>query len=814
MAFAKRFPMPHYFKPSIRSLIKNKVFSLINIIGLAIGTSAALVIYLIVQYDLSFDHFEPGRDRIYRIVVKGTDWNNQGVPSPLHQNLGALSGVEHIVPLFQWSTGDANVSILDGNNKDPRVFKKQEKMVLTDAAYFDLFPYEWIAGNAKSALEEPRQVVLTESRARIYFPGISMGEVVGRAITISDTLSMIVSGVVKDLTAHSDFDNRVFVSVSTITGTAMENDYNWKNWGSISSADQLLIKVAPGASALQVERDVNAIFKSHRSKDDKGVCWLQPLSDIHFNQQFDADVDLSTLRGLILLAIFILLLGAINFINLSTAQASGRAKEIGMHKILGSTKRNLIARFMTETFILTAIAAILSLVITPFLLMGFSSFLPEGLNQGNIWQPHVLLFLGALVIVVGFLSGFYPALVLTGFNPLVVTKNRPVSASGTTRGAWLRKTLTVSQFVVAQVFVIGTLVVARQIHFSLAQNMGFRKDAVVNFYVPFDFSHPDGKKFVLLNKLRAMPEVEAASLGNQSPAFSGSMSTDVTFKEGKETRTLEVDSRDGDTSFIGLYHIQLIAGKNVLPTDSATQFLINETLAHQLGFKNPAEAVGHYLVYGGKDGRSLPITGVMADFHLASMRTAIHPLVFFSNLHYGYVMHVALHPSPENIKSALDKMGAAWKEIYPEVDFSYTFLDKEIENFYSQDKKLSSLLSWATGIAILISCMGLLGLVIYTANQRAKEISVRKVLGATVVQLVSLLSKEFILLVGVAFVIAVPVAWYLSHQWLQNFAYHTKLDWWLFGVGGVFMLVVALLILCARAVRAAMANPIKNLRSE
>ena len=806
--------MPHYFKPSIRSLVKNKVFSLINIIGLAIGTSAALVIYLIAQYDLSFDHFEPGKDRIYRIVVKGDNWANSGAPSPLHQNLGALTGIEHIAPLFDWSAGDGNISIPEGNNQAPRVFKKQEKVVLTNADYFALFPHEWIAGNAESALKAPRQVVLTESRARTYFPGIPPGLVVGRAIALNDTLMMTVSGVVKDLKENSDFDSRVFVSVSTIPGTPMENDYSWQNWGSINSADKVIIRLAPGVSATQVQREVNDIFKSHRGKDEKAVCWLQLLSDIHFNQQFDGDVDLSTLRGLILLAVFILLLGAINFINLSTAQASGRAKEIGMHKILGSTKRNLIARFMTETFMLTAIAAILSLVITPFLLMGFSSFLPGGLSQGNIWQPHVFLFLGALIIVVGFLSGFYPALVLTGFNPLVVTKNQPVSATGSTRGTWLRKTLTVSQFVVAQVFVIGTLVVAKQIHFSLAQDMGFRKDAVVNFYVPFDFSHPDGKKFVLLNKLRAMPEVEAASLGNQSPAFSGSMSTDVTFKEGKTARTLDVDSRDGDTSFIGLYHIKLIAGKNVLPTDSATQFLINETLARQLGFKNPADAVGHYLVYGGKDGRSLPITGVMADFHLASMRTAIHPLIFFSDLHYGYVMHVALHPSPENIKTALDKMTSDWKELYPDVDFSYTFLDKEIENFYSQDQKLSSLLSWATGIAILISCMGLLGLVIYTANQRAKEISVRKVLGATVVQLVSLLSRDFVALVGLAFVIAVPVAWYLSHQWLQNFAYHTKLDWWLFGVGGVFMLVVALLILCARAVRAAMANPIRNLRSE
>ena len=518
------------------------------------------------------------------------------------------------------------------------------------------------------------------------------------------------------------------------------------------------------------------------------------------------------MRDLSLLAVFILLLGTINFINLSTAQASERAKEIGVRKILGSSKAQLVARYMSETFLLTIITTLLSVLITPFLLKGFSDFIPQGLGQHNIWQPNVLVFLVVLIAVVGTLSGLYPALVLTGFNPLSIIKNQVISATGNNRRVWLRKTLTVSQFVIAQVFIIGMLVVNSQIHFSLQKDMGFRKDAIINFYVPFDFSHPNNKKFVLLNKLRAIPEIEAVSLGNQSPAFNGSMSTRVTFKEGKKDLTILPDSRSGDTTFISLYHIKLLAGRNVLPTDSATEFLINETLARQLGFKHPQDAVGQLL--GWDDTHGLPIVGVMADFNLTSVRSAIHPLIFYSDSKYGYVMHVALQPSVDSWKGAIAKMQIAWKEVYPEVDFDYQFLDKTVEGFYKQDKKLSSLLSWSAGIAILISCLGLLGLVIFTANQRTKEIGIRKVLGATVIQIISLLSKDFVRLVGLAFVIAVPIAWWATHEWLQNFAYHTSLSWWIFTVGGISMLAISLLILGLRAGKAALENPVKSLRSE
>jgi ABC-type antimicrobial peptide transport system permease subunit len=652
---------------------------------------------------------------------------------------------------------------------------------------------------------------LTESLAKTYFPDLPFQQIVGRTLMIDDSIGTVVTGIVKDLTAKTDFDNEAFITLATIPASGLKDEHDWTDWGSVQSINQAILKLSPGVSAAKVARQISTIYNQHTSRDDKSTLDLQPLSDIHFNEQLEGKASKPILVNLTLLAGFILLLGSINFINLSTAKASERAKEIGMRKILGSSKGQLVARYLSETYLLTIISTAFSLLITPLLIKGFADFMPEGLDAGRLWQPHTLLFLVTLIGVVGFLSGIYPALVLTGIKPLSVTKNQTLSATGNNRRVWLRQTLTVSQFVIAQVFIIGVLVVNRQIHYAMQKDMGFRKDAIVNFYVPIDFSHPNNKKFMLLDKLRSIPEIQAVSLGNQPPAIGGSMTTRIKFHEGKKDLNIPVDVRDGDTGFISLYHIRLLAGRNVLPSDSSREYLVNETLARMLGFQQPADAVGHSL-NSGKDAAT--IAGVMADFHLASLRTAIHPMVFRYGQKYGYVMHVALSPSRDNWNKAIAKMQLAWRELYPGQDFNYQFLDKTIESFYLQEQQLSKLLSWAAGTAILISCLGLLGLVIFTANQRMKEIGIRKVLGASVTQIITLLSKDLVRLVAIAFVIAVPFAWWAAHQWLQNFAYHTELSWWIFAVGGIAMLAISLLILSLRAGKAALANPVNSLRTE
>jgi putative ABC transport system permease protein len=793
---------------SLRSLLRHKIFAGINILGLAIGISAALVIYLIVRYDYSFDRFEPDGARVYRLVTHGENYDNAGLPVPATRALGGVAGIERSAFLMGESFSGNKITIPQGNGTEPRVFKKQDKFVFTDGNYFSIFPRQWLAGSPAIALKGPHQVVLSETLAHRYFPGLSANEALGKTIILNDSIPMVVSGVVKDLTASTDFDHAVFLSLATIAASkGLQDQYQWDEWGSTTSLNQFMLRLSPAVSSASVERQINRIFTTNLGANSKETATLQPLSDIHFNPKLEGKVDKDTLVSLTLLAVFILLLGSINFINLSTAQASERAKEIGMRKILGGSQGQLIARSMSETLLLTTVSTFLSLLIAPLLIKVFGDFMPAGLDAGRLLRPHVLLFLVALILVVSFLSGIYPALVLTHIKPLSVTRNTALSTAGGNRRVWLRKTLTVSQFVIAQVLIIGVLVVNSQIRYARNQDMGFKKNAIINFYVPFDFSHPDGRKLVLMNKLHNIPEIQDVSLGNVAPAMGGYMTSSVDFKEGNRDQHIVVDFRSGDTSYLALYHIPLLAGRNLRPVDSPKEYLINETLARNLGFRHPAEAAGHQLTNG-------PIVGVMADFHLASVRKAIHPAIYTYDSKYGYVFHVALFPSSVTWKAAIAKMQTAWEQVYPEETFEYSFLDKDIEKFYAEDEHLSQLLTWAAGISILISCLGLLGLVIFTANQRTKEIGIRKVLGASVVQIIALLSRDFVRLVALAFLIAVPVAWYGAHQWLHNFAYSTSLRWWLFAIGGVAMLVIALLILSIRTARAALANPVVSLRTE
>jgi putative ABC transport system permease protein len=804
----------NYFKTALRNFKKNKVTTLINVLGLSIGISAALIIFMMVQYDFSFDKYEPDNNRIYRIVSEGDGWKNAGVPAPLHEAVEHnVTGIQTTAPIFQYNDWNTKVTVPQGNDKTAQLFKNQDKIIFADSNYFSVFPHQWLIGNAKTSLQNPYNLVLSESRAKQYFPNLSPGKLIGKTVIFSDTVRTTITGIIKDLQANSDFEYNAFISLSTISTSKLKPIYNWDQWNSINSNTQLIVKLSPGTQPAQINKQLASILKEHISDpDDKSIHRLQPLSDVHTNTGFEGSVNKSTVNNLIVLALFLLLLGAINFINLSTAHAAERAKEIGIRKTLGSKKSQIIWQFLSETFLLTLFTAVLSVAITPLLIKAFAGFIPDGLQVSQLFnQLSLWLFLLLLVIIVSVIAGLYPAFILTRFKPALVLKNSVVSNSGASRSAVLRKTLIVFQFVIAQVFIIGMMVVDKQLHYSMQKDMGFRKDAIINFYVPFDFQNPNNKKFLLRDELKRIPGIQNVSLGNQSPAFSGQMSVGISYKENGKDVKMNVDSRNGDTAFLNVYNIQLIAGRNIMASDTASELLINETLAKQVGFTHPADAVNHFITFGDK---VLPVVGVMKDFNLASVRTAIHPMIYFAAPKHGYVMHVALQPNPDTWKTAIAKMQIAWKNIYPDDDLDYTFLDEKIRKFYHEDQQLSLLLTWSSAVTLFISCLGLLGLVIFVTNNRTKEIGVRKILGASVRQIITLLSVDFLKLLVLAFVIAIPIAWWVMYNWLQNFAYHTALSWWIFLASGLILITIALTILCIRAGKAAIANPVKSLRSE
>lgn len=813
--------LKNYWMTAIRIFRRNKVFTAINVLGLSVGLSAALVIFLIVQYDFSFDKFHKDGDRIYRVVsdmkFANEPFYNSGVTYPLPEAAQKeVSGIS--VSSAFWNSG-VKVMIPDATQTRPQVFKDQQHVIFADQYYFKLFSfYQWVAGSPETALAAPFQVVLTEDRAKAYFPASAPAQVIGRTIVYDDSTTATVIGIVKDPTVITDFTFKEFISRSTIPISPLKKDKSIDQWGSINSASQFFVKLAPGTRPDQILAQLKQVIKKYSNEksanQDNTVHRLQPLADIHFNDHYDNfDQRLAhkpTLYGLILVAAFLLLLGCINFINLATAQSIQRAKEIGIRKTLGSSARQLIIQFLGETFLLTLTALLLSLALTPWLLHIFSDFIPPGLHFQPTQQPGIFLFLGVLLLVITLLSGFYPAWVLTRFQPVLVMKNQAFTGTPTTRKAWLRKILTVSQFAIAQVFIMATLIVGRQIRYSLDADLGFKKDAIVYFRVPVDWHKPDGKAHTLLDKIQTLPGIERASLAGASPASTSIGTTTMTYNNGKREIETDVQQKDADTNYFRIYRLRLLAGRPANAGDTSRDMVINQTYANLLGFTDPQKALG--IRIGNK-----PIVGVVADFHQASTHTPIKPMALFAPRKTASTIHIALAPPIAGAlswKTTLAKVEAAYKELYPDETFSYTFFDESIAKFYVAEQNIARLLKWATGLTIFISCLGLIGLVIYTTNLRTKEIGIRKVLGASVTRIVSLLSKDFIGLMGIAFLIATPVAWWVLHKWLEDFAYRVKIAWWIFPLSGGLMIGIALLVMSIRTIRAALANPVGSLRSE
>lgn len=821
----------NYFKIALRGFWKHKLFTLINITGLSIGISASLVIYLIVHYDFTFDKFHKDSDRIYRVVsnfsYQGDKNYSYGVCGPLAEAVKSnTTGVEFTAPLYSLSP-DVNIA---GKHNELIKLKAQDRIVLADQNYFKIFNYKWLAGSSTTALNAPNQVVLTSERAKLYFPSLSYNEVIGKVITY-DTLKTTVTGVVQSIEENTDFSFHDFISFSSAAPkTALGNNLRLNQWGSTSSSSEVFIKLLPHTSATNVERQINAILKKYAPPSPEDIKQksfrsfsVQSLNDIHFDERygtFDFSSPASKTRLYLLLTVagFLLLLGCINFINLTTAQATQRTKEIGIRKTMGSSRLQLVVQFLSETFLVTLSAVIISICLTPVILKLFSDFIASGVKADFTHQLDIFVFLFILTVVVSFLSGFYPALMLSGYKPVLVLKNQAQSNNSKTRNAWLRKSLTVSQFIIAQFFIMATVLVSKQIYYALHKDLGFKKDAIV--FIDSPYQRPKvSNNSVMANRLRALPGIEMLSVGTESPSSGNTNTTIAVYRDGKKEINTAVQVKYSDENYTKLYKIKILAGRNIKAGDSTTALIINNEYSHILGFANPQDAIGKNLdKFNGL--KNVKIVGVMGDFYEHSLQSPINPLALLasqpSNQSEFCTFHISLKPETADgdWNKTIAAVGKIWKESYPDDDFNYQFYDKSIAKFYDQERHTSTLLTWATGLSIFISCLGLLGLAIYTTNQRTKEIGVRKVLGATVTQLVTLLSTELIMLILLAFVIVTPLAWLAMNKWMESYADKTPVSWWIFALSAAIMLVAAVFTSSFQTVKAATANPVKSLRSE
>ncbi|RKO69585.1 FtsX-like permease family protein [Sphingobacterium puteale] len=796
-------------KTAYRFLKKHKLITCINVMSLAIGITATLVIFLMIQYDYSFDKHVPNREQVYRIVSDG-EIKNAGVYMPLVRTMEEeLPNIDAIAPVYRSHVQKLKITT---PSNTAQVFPKEQRIVLTNSQYFNILPRKWLSGNPLS-LNTAGHIVLTEKTLEKFYGNESPANVIGKTIVYADSIPLQVVGVVENAKQNSDFNFDSFISEKTIPqNNSLKEMFNWEAWNSISDSHQVLIKTKPGTRPNVVESNIANLLKKYKFKNGEKITdhlLLQPLSDVHFNTTFNYEATKpETLRNLILLAFFLLALGAVNFINLSTAQSIERAKEVGIRKTLGSSKSTLIKQFLLETFLITLAATVLAVLLLPLFLQVFEGFIPNNLNLDLLDKKLIIMFLLVQLLLVTLLAGFYPAWVLTGYAPVLALKNQLGKNTNLSRSAWIRKALTIFQFVMAQAFLICVLIVIRQINYLSHKDMGFQRDAIINIDIPGAFQNSD-KGLLLKNELLKLPEVKKISFGNIAPAMNGYMTTSIVYDQSSDKKSLTFDNRSGDENYLDVYNIPLLAGRNIRLLDSTREILINRKGLELLGIQKPQDAIGKTFENGAST-----IVGVMENFDIASARQAVKPVLYIGSK-TGYVLHIALDQKhPENWKKAIDKITATYKSTFPDDEIDLRFVDEIVQKFYNQEKRLSKLLSWAVGLSVFIAGLGLFGLTIFTANQRTKEIGIRKVLGASIVQITFLLLKNLLSLVAIACLIAFPIAYYFMSHWLNDFAYRTTMEPWIFGLSALSLIAFASFVLSTKSIMAAKANPVNSLRDE
>ncbi|GEP97472.1 ABC transporter permease [Chitinophaga cymbidii] len=797
----------NYFKTAFRSLWRNKRYSIINITGLTAGIAVFLVIVIIIRYERSFDDFHQQKDRIYRVLTimeqpGNTSTYTEAVPFPLPTALPhdfpAMEGVSGVATF-----GFRQVSVADKHGNTIKKFKP--RIFFVEPPFFRMFDYTWLAGNKATALNERESVVLTKSVAEKYFGDWT--KALGQTVRLDLIFNLKVTGILADPPPNTEFQLEVVVPYSHPRFSDSQD------WVSLDGIHHCYVLLRPGESPDAVNRQLLAFSEKYRTANNRYTYKLQPLSAVHSdkatNNFLGRVVPDDRIRLLWLIGIFILLIACVNFINLSTAQAVNRAREIGVRKVLGSNRWQLQVQFLAETAILVLCSLLLAVPAAASALQYIGRAMDLPLHARMLTDQYLYALLLVIFIAVTLLAGFYPSLVVSGFNPVRALKSK-VTAIRSTAGISLRRGLVVFQFIIAQGLIIGTLIILQQLNYFRRQPMGFTKDAVVNVSFRND-SAGNSKINYLRDQLSAMKGVAQVSFSNSTPSESDNWWTPFKFDHAEKQTDFAAISKWVDADFINTYQLKLVAGRNLTRTDSVREFIVNETLLKKLGITNP-EDILHKEINVWDGFAKGPVVGVVKDFHTGTFKEAIGP-AFMANVKRRYNT-AGIRLSGTDLPGSMKAIEKLWTANFPEQIFEYQFLDDKIDRYYREEQQQARLYEIFAGIAIFLSCLGLYGLASFMAVQRIREVGVRKVMGATISNIVFLFSKEFMVLIGVAFVIATPLIWYFMQQWLQNYVYRIDISWGIFLAGGTASLAIALLTVSFQALKAAMANPVNSLKAD
>ncbi len=804
----------NYIKVALRNLWKNKGYSAINIIGLSAGLATCLLILLYVWDELSYDKFNEKADRIYRvdsdIKFGGTDMKLSVSSDPMGATLKRdYPQVEQFTRIY---ASEGSKLIKKGTE-----FINEPKIAYVDSTFFDVFSFPLVNGNAKTALNDPNTCVISQSGAKKYF---GTEDVIGKVIETSEKVSFKITALMKDMPSNSHFNYDILLSMDNV-------DYQFGNYLSHNFTTYIVLQkgtdpgifksrfrdilnkyVIPQAQAFMNIKSMDEFEKSGNHLEYH----LMPLKKIHlYSARFPElapNGDIQNVYIFSAVALFILLIACINFMNLSTARSSNRAKEVGIRKVLGTERKTLIGQFLTESTLVAFIALFIALVITFLILPFFNDVSNKSLQFSNLFDKKFVPLLLLIPLAVGIVAGSYPAFYLSSFQPITVLKGK--LASGFKKSS-LRSTLVVIQFSTTIILIIATIVVYSQLNYIQSRKLGYNKNQVLIINNTYALGQ---QAKVFSSEISGYSGINNASLSSFLPVESSSRSDNTYSKEAvMDSKTgLNMQTWDVDEVYLKTLGMELVRGRNFskeFTTDSSAT-MINETTATLLGYDDP---IGKILYFSDDNRQLKPLTiiGVVKNFHFESLRQEVGPLCFRLRRSTGSAI---FRINTTDVKSLVAKVESTWKKMAPGMPFSYRFLDEAFDQMYRTEQRTGKLAMAFAILAILIACMGLFGLATYAAEQRIKEIGIRKVLGASVNNIVEMLSRDFLILVLVSSIIAFPLAWWAMHSWLQDFAYRIAIPWWVFLLAGVIALLIALATISFQAIRAAVSNPVKALRSE
>jgi putative ABC transport system permease protein len=799
----------NYFKTAFRNLKRNKSYALINTLGLTVGIAACLLLFLVIRFETSFDDFHPKKNMIYRV---NTEFHNadgislsDGIALPVAEGIRVdFPQIPEVASIYRRGTQVTINAVTQQNNKF-----NEDNIYYTDPSFFSMFHFEWLNGSAAGSLKNLNNAVLTQATAEKYF--VNWKDAVGKTILLDNKTPYIVSGILKNVPANSDFPLQIVLPYKAIVNTGARNNMN--DWVSTFGGASTFIVLPKELSPSKFNEQLKAFAKKHKPAEYSDDSYaLQPLTEIHYDERtgnFNGHTfSHSLITALTLIGIFLLVIACVNFVNLATAQSVNRSREVGVRKVLGSNRKQLAFQFMMETLIIVCIAAILAVAVAEGVLPFLNRLLEVQIHLNVLQDPFLLLFLLLSVIVVTLLSGSYPAIILSGFNPITALKSKITAEM--IGGVSLRRSLVVLQFAIAHILIIGMILVVSQMNFFRNASLGFTKAAIINVPMINDSTSLTKLDF-LRDRLKANPDIQQVSFSFQSPSAGSNWSSDFKYDHAAKSTDFSANLKWADPDYFKTFDLRFVAGKPYSLSDTVREFVVNETLIKKLGVRNAQDAIGKQINFwdGDKVGT---IVGVVRDFNVYSLRSPLSPVVMSTWKGVYETINIKIKPGTE--KTVLPFIQKLWTSAFPEYVYEYHFLDETIDHFYKQEDQLSQLYKIFAGVAIFISCLGLYGLVSFMAVQRTKEVGIRKVLGASVRNIVFLLSREFTLLIIIAFIISAPIAYYIMHEWLKNYTYRIPLSASIFLLAIGSSILIAWITVAHRAISAALANPIKSLKTE